>query len=666
VGYLIKKLNKLGVRQQYLLALGFFAVLIAIFYAPSLSNGFVWDDRAHLEQNTYVRSVKYIPQAFTGCVTTEEECASGRLVQHRRRPLYFVSAILTYQISSSPWLFHFVNLIYFFIATVLVFLFTKVLTKNYLLSLTSAFIFAIHPIHSGVVNYISAMPELLMTIFVLASGILYIRYREKKSLTSLGLVYLLYFFAILSKEPAFLFPIIPLALDILFFKKQVKELVQWRELKNYLLFGVPAFLYIVTHTAGIFNPQVLYGGLSTIERAYAFVIIFGTALWKIFAPHPLVMAYPFQGVSTLLSAPFLVSFGFMLLFVGSIVLLVRKKERVLAFSLIWFAAFLLLVMIVVGGRGGDLFAERYLFLPSVGFSIATAFLFVRFLNYSTLTRRAAVAVFILFVGISWFIVFDNTQVWKNNITLHNATLKHQPRAIGLHNSLLREYLLENDIEKAERELEEIIERAPINSEQIIIAHHAFGDFYSARGDIEKAVDHYTKGIESSTDPRTAPVYNNLGIIYMQQERYLEGFASFCASLQLFSDIKTQANFERALFLVNENYIQTNTLHQALIETFTQAQENHIKYLETRCDSTSCQNAFAVSPSLLDVIPPFLITATQPHAWRKDTQLPIEITNQSFDPTASVIILEVDARYEGSELTFLFPTCSGEYYEATTS
>ena len=189
------------------LAFGTFAALIVLFYGNTLFNGFVLDDVPVMENNPYLRSFEYLPKVVTGCLWEySNQGCEGRTLYYR--PVYALSAVFTGQISSQPWAFHMVNLGYFFVLGILIFFFAKLLFKNSLSAFFTALLFLIHPLNAEVVNWASAVSELTLAIFTLLAGILYIRYRRTGRLRDFAIVLILYFFAMLAKEPGVLLPLL--------------------------------------------------------------------------------------------------------------------------------------------------------------------------------------------------------------------------------------------------------------------------------------------------------------------------------------------------------------------------------------------------------------------------------------------------------------------------
>jgi len=230
-----------------------FAFLIVLFYGNSLSNGFALDDTLIIPQNPYVQSLRYFPKIFTGCIweATLGGCYGKTMVY---RPLQTLSYLLTYQLSTQPWIFHLVNLLYFLIAVSLMYKLVKAITKTQSIAFLAAIFFLVHPINSEVVNWISSAPEILYTIFILCTILAYLHERRRPSAGLFSLILLLYFLAMLSKEFAvFVIPPLLLLIDLLVIRKPVRALLSRRELKRYALFAIPFFTYLLLR-------QIVLGG----------------------------------------------------------------------------------------------------------------------------------------------------------------------------------------------------------------------------------------------------------------------------------------------------------------------------------------------------------------------------------------------------------------------
>src|SRR3989344_5821964 len=161
--FLMMRIYFWGSYSQKVVAAVIFAVFIAVFYGSTLFHGFVQDDVPVIEKNPYVKSLSYLPKVVTSCLWEyANQGCEGRSFYYR--PVQFLSYFLTSQMSFSPWVFHLVNLLYFFAAGFLTFILAKAITKNFTFSLISALVFLAHPINSGVVNWVSAGSDILFVI----------------------------------------------------------------------------------------------------------------------------------------------------------------------------------------------------------------------------------------------------------------------------------------------------------------------------------------------------------------------------------------------------------------------------------------------------------------------------------------------------------------------
>jgi len=662
---LVKKFNKLTDKQKTLIALGIFAVLVLLFYGNTLGNGFVLDDTVQIEKNAQVHSLKTLPAVFTGCQAAGiTGSCRGRTFNYR--PIFFASTIISWQIGGGAWSFHLVNLLYFFGAVALFFYFVKLLTKDWTLAFLSASILLIHPINSEVVNWASAQVELLLALFVLASLVFFVKYRQTKKQKYLAFVYSFYFLGLLTKEPAVFVPIVALLLDLTIFKIPIKKLLQLKELRTYLLFGVPVVLYTIMRLLVLgFTTSGGFVQFTLPERVYADVTLFAEYIWKLFYPLPLSAFHYFETSSHFLSFEFIGSTLLGVAFFALAAYLFKTKQYFSTIFFVWFVLFISPVLIFVDSVGENVFSERYLFLPSMAFSILVASFVLwlvrrygRLLPDQLLKFGGAFLIF-LFLAVTWWVAFERNQDWKDAEILYTKTISQNPYAYNIRRDLAFTYLERRKLTLARSEFEELIERAP-DWRDITMAYKGLGDIYRFNNEPEVALEYYIKGTETGRSTRDFVTYNNVGVLYLEREDNLLALTYFCQAQQLFQTQQAQDNFSAALAALEEELIEPGTLHDEVLASFVPSPIQRIQYIDNRCDDEACQHAFGYQADAPEVLPPFLITSQTARGSN------VEITNQAFDPNQSIIILETDAAYEDTELTFLFPTCRREYYEAVTN
>ena len=273
-------LKKLTGRQKNFLIIGVCGLLVLFLYGNTLFSGFVYDDKQQVVENEYIRSFSYLPKVITGCIW---ESAFGQCKDRALywRPFHSFSYLVSYQISSEPWIFHLLNVVYFFFILVLLFLVARELTSHTFFAALAAFLFAMHPINTEVVNWVSAVPDLTFALFSLLTVYLYIRFqkREKFALKKLLYVYGAYVLALFAKEPALLLPAILLLLDVAFFRKSLASLFARQSLRTYAGFALLSALALLLRfgVLGSLFPQgaTPHGGFTFAEHVYAFVALLG-------------------------------------------------------------------------------------------------------------------------------------------------------------------------------------------------------------------------------------------------------------------------------------------------------------------------------------------------------------------------------------------------------
>ena len=622
------------------------------------------------------------------------------------RPTQNFSYLLTWQISSEPWFFHIVNLFYFLTAAFLVFVLIKKLTNNFFISFLTALFFLVHPINSEVVNWVAAVPELLLAVFVLLSTIYFIKYREANSLKHLIFSALFYFFALLSKEPAILLPAVFLLIDWALFKIKIfkyapkehtiaqddspqkeflfgenpepqflllpapsqKEdfdiglIINFKEIKTYLFFFFSglAFLSMRFLVLGEItgSPQPYFGVFSLSERIYAFFVLFGQYIIKLFYPNPLLFTYFFEKKTDFLSPGFLISFLASLTGLIAAIYLLKKKIILPAVFSVWIFIFLFPAIFFIDFAGDDLFSERYLFVPSIGFAFLLAYIFNYLAENKKTVRIFLLPLIILMIAGSWYVIFPRNKVFQNDETLYKDTLAVNPLAHAIRRNLAVELMEGGRYEEAKSELEKILQLAP-DWWEIDKVYNQLGDYYRLSGDFNKAGEYYNQSIKVSKGLNYKP-FNNLGAAYLEKGNYLAALTYLCRAMVLAPDSpETNVNFSKALYSIES--AGQKELYSDIVkgDIFKKSGEKAIRHKETVCQNDGCSFVFSSEIRGGEILLPFLILAST----SKNEIIRAGEEGRIFDPEKGLIVVKLAAGYENQPLTFIFPTCQGIYYEA---
>ena len=197
------------------LCITLFLVLLA--YANSFNNGFHFDDFHTVTDNPAVRSLTNVPRFFTDA-TSFSVLPANRTY----RPTVSTSLALDYFFGRgyTPFWFHFGTMLLFLLLIVLVlklaetmFDRTDVSTPNFYLALFAAAWFGLHPAMAETVNYVIQRGDLYCTLGCVAALVLYAR---RPAWRRYGLYLLPLLFALLSKPPAAVFPLLLFVYVLLF------------------------------------------------------------------------------------------------------------------------------------------------------------------------------------------------------------------------------------------------------------------------------------------------------------------------------------------------------------------------------------------------------------------------------------------------------------------
>ena len=167
-------------------------------YLQSLGHAFHYDDFHSIVNNPHIRSLENVAEFFTNprLFSVNPESAMYR-------PVLMATYALSYAVGGDrPGGFHGVSLALHSLNAMLVFWTLLALRQSKSISFLAAFLFAIHPLNSEAVNYVSSRSELLMASFFLASCLSYLNYRDTGKAGWYASTFLFAALALLTKEVA--------------------------------------------------------------------------------------------------------------------------------------------------------------------------------------------------------------------------------------------------------------------------------------------------------------------------------------------------------------------------------------------------------------------------------------------------------------------------------
>ncbi len=211
-----------ALKQRALFILLIVAAAFAV-YGPSLRNGYVWDDSALIQRDPFIRSWRLIPEGFGHFLFTDATASDFY------RPIQRLTYTWDYAwCGFQPAIYHFDSILIHALAAVFLFLFVERLLTLFKRphpmpwAAVVAVVWAIHPVFTAAVCYISGRADPLAAMFGFCG--LWLALRNTRGAAALAA--LMFFLAILSKESGVMFLALCIALLILL-KLPRREIMRW-------------------------------------------------------------------------------------------------------------------------------------------------------------------------------------------------------------------------------------------------------------------------------------------------------------------------------------------------------------------------------------------------------------------------------------------------------
>ena len=189
-------------RSAWLVATALLGSVLFLAYGNSFGNGFHYDDFHSLVDNPHVRSLDHW-RAFLSDPTAFSSTPDRAMY----RPLVLVSYAFNYRLGGyAVGGYHLVNWLVHLGSALAVFALARALTAGAWAALAGALVFALHPLCSEPVNYISSRSESLCALFFLLGLVGYVRGRAGDSRWLLSGL-LCFALALLAKSVALVLPV---------------------------------------------------------------------------------------------------------------------------------------------------------------------------------------------------------------------------------------------------------------------------------------------------------------------------------------------------------------------------------------------------------------------------------------------------------------------------
>lgn len=496
-------------------------------YANTLLNGFVYDDYATIVNNGFIADLHNLSKLFTNEYFIHSKELSYRPVVTFT---YFADHFI---FDLKPWGFHLTNVLIHTANGLILYVFltmlmnklaiedsglrTSTVRDKLLLNLPFliSLLFISHPAMTEAVNAISFREDLLVFFFYISALTLYLAIRAEVDFKplSMGIIYLisclLYMMALFSKEMAATLPLITCCYEWLYGNGRKRLRSIFNKYNLGLIFITMAYIYLRFYLlyspiegeieAWIFFERIL--SLPSLIIYYLKLIIF---------PLSLTTQHTFAPIKSLFTIALIVPLSFIVLIV--FMAFSQRTNKVVSFGLSFFLITMIPVYNIV--PIANPFAERYLYLPSIGVLMIGGSLYtlIRGDKYGSIKAGKPYISVIFFIIIS--IYFINTikrnTVWRDDYSLWANTVNNKIESDRAYNNLGIAYGKQGRYDEAMKVFLTVLRHNSTNVE----AHNNVGLIYFKTGMLDEAIKEFN--IALSLDPSYSEGHYNLGIVYLDK------------------------------------------------------------------------------------------------------------------------------------------------------
>jgi len=454
-----EKFKKLNNKEYFLLLAGIFLTLSAYFRA--INGDLILDDLLFI---------------------SHEKLAEYKYLTFYSRSFSIATFALNYKIAGiDPTWFRTTNIFLHIITSLALYYLTRLILmtpvikddfikkNSFFIAAAVCVVFMLHPIHTGVVNYIVQRMALLAAMFSFIGYIFYIKgaLNSNKAFIYLPLSALSFLLALFSKENAIMAILLIPLFDYIFISA-----FDWQKIKHKLLIFLvilSCFIIIAVYklnAAAIFNELIsLYENINQPMRFYGWMgididwtplqylltelrIVSRYILLMVF-PVPAFMvfdysnAYPvskslFNPLTTILSLSFL----FALIFLA---LKYLKRLPLVSFGILWFFITISLESFLMLGL--DPYFEHRNYMPSFGIFLALIPFFASITSAKVRIKKEFILLPLIIV--LFLFTFTRNSAWVSAESLLTDTISKVPQNVRAIINLSSIYTLKKDFQKAE-------------------------------------------------------------------------------------------------------------------------------------------------------------------------------------------------------------------------
>ncbi|MBW1740176.1 MAG: tetratricopeptide repeat protein [Deltaproteobacteria bacterium] len=414
-----------------LLIVGSLTIASFMIYANTLSGDFVWDDRALFVEHYDLWKFENIRQLLT----SQDNLFEDRYTGYYRPFPNLTFLVDRYLWGQNPSGYHLTNIIFHVLSTLCVYWVALILFRHRGVAFLGAICFAWHPVHTEDIAWINGRNNVLSGLFYLLSFALYLKFTEKEKqwFTYYGLSLLAFSLSLLSKEYALTFPLIVACYEYSFRQagRNGRILSVVCRIVPYIIiiFAYLAIRSMVLPAHGIkfMHWETFWMRLLTLPKTLT------VYLRLLLLPVNLTVRHETTLISSVIDPVFWLTLGIALCF-GFLLYYTYHWSRAAFLMLAWIILTLIPVLNLIPlSDEGTFIAERYLYLPSVGFCIIVALFMVGCWHVLRGRKQKLILwVFVLSGSLLLqcyaFGTLNRNLAWRTELFLWSDAVAYQPRS----------------------------------------------------------------------------------------------------------------------------------------------------------------------------------------------------------------------------------------------
>ncbi len=407
-------------------------VCCTITYSNHFTNDFHFDDYHTIVNNAYIRDMHNLLLFFKDGSTSSVLPANQSY-----RPIVTASLAVDYWLGGgyNVVFFHITNFLLFLLQGIgMVYLFRKIFDvakpapNNIYYAVAASTWYLLHPAMAETVNYIIARSDMISTVFMIVSFLLYIYspFCRKTGLYLIGVV-----IGALAKPTAVMFAPM-LFLYILFFEEQLSftdifKRSNFKKTGHVILRSIPAFVVcaIVYKLTDKLTPKTWTpGGHSSVQYLITQPWVILHYFYMFFVPNQLSVDTDWELLKNVWDIRFFAGCAFILVMLVIAFITSRKQQlRPISFGICWFFLALLPTSSIV--PLAEVLNDHRMYFPFIGLMISVVWSAKLVIDQClTAYRKTIITIFVLLLGCYACGTWQRNKVWYSEESLwRDATIK---------------------------------------------------------------------------------------------------------------------------------------------------------------------------------------------------------------------------------------------------